>query len=89
MLNTDGAAKGNPGAAGAGGLIRGHHGELFEMFAMNCGVCTCTKAELLAVQRGMSLAWNSGHRRVQVMVDSEVVVRLLTEVCPATSLIFI
>lgn len=46
-LNTDGASKGNPGRAGAGGVIRGHRGELFEVFALNCGVCSCTRAELL------------------------------------------
>ena len=84
-LNTDGAAKGNPGIAGAGGLIRGHRGELFEMFASNCGVCSCTKAELLAVLRGLAIAWNGGHRRVQLTVDSEVVVRLLLEAFPANS----
>ena len=67
-LNTD----------GAGGIIHGHRGELFETFAVNCGVCSCTRAELLAVLRGLSVAWNGGHRKVQVEVDSEVVVSLLT-----------
>lgn len=76
-LNTDGAAKGNPGPAGAGGLIRGHRGELFEAFVVNCGVCSCTRAELIAVLRGLSMAWNGGHRKVHVEVDSEVVVHLL------------
>lgn len=38
-LNTDGASKGNPCKAGAGGLIRGHRGEVFEVFLINCGVC--------------------------------------------------
>lgn len=57
-MNTDGAAKGNPGEAGAGGIIRGPRGELFEMFAANCGVYSSTKAELLAVMRGLATAWN-------------------------------
>lgn len=63
-LNTDGAAKGNPGRAGAGGITRGYRGELHEAFAMNCGICSCTKAELLAVMRGLLVAWNGGHRKV-------------------------
>ena len=84
-LNTDGAAKGNPGAAGGGGLIRGHRGELFEMFAMNCGQCSCTRAELLAVMRGLVVAWDGGHRKVHVELDSEVVVRMLTDEPPGHS----
>ena len=84
-LNTDGAAKGNPGPAGAGGLIRGYRGEVFEVFSINCGVCSCTRAELLAVLRGLSVAWNGGHRKLHVEVDSEVVVRLLTGDPPSSS----
>lgn len=84
-LNTDGAAKGNPGAAGAGGIIRGHSGELFEMFAANCGYCSSTRAELLAVVRGLVVAWNGGHRRIQLTVDSEVVVRALVDEVSPTS----
>ncbi|KAL8151271.1 hypothetical protein V2J09_021079 [Rumex salicifolius] len=45
-LNTDGASKGNPGAAGAGGVIRNHSGEWVIGFAANLGVCTAPKAEL-------------------------------------------
>lgn len=76
-LNTDGAAKGNPGEAGAGGIIRGPRGELFEMFAANCGVYSSTKAELLAVMRGLATAWNGGHRSVRLTIDSLVVAQLL------------
>lgn len=78
-LNMDGASKGNPGAAGAGGIIRGHRGELFEMYAVNCGICSCTKEKLLAVLRGLAIAWNAGHIRVQLTVDSEVVAHTLIE----------
>ena len=84
-LNTDGASKGNPGKAGAGGVIRGHRGEVFEMFAMNCGECSCTRAELLAVMRGLIVAWNGGHKTVIVSVDSEVVVHLLEGDPPTNS----
>lgn len=47
------------------------------MFALNCGVCTCTWAELLAVQRGLIIAWNKKYKKVVVAVDSEVVVKFL------------
>lgn len=56
-LNIDGAAKGNPGEAGAGGLIRGHRGEVHKVFALNCGICTSTKAELMAVLKGLLVTW--------------------------------
>lgn len=49
QLNTDGASKGNPSRVRAGGLIRGHMGELYEVFATVCGSCSCTKAELMGV----------------------------------------
>lgn len=77
-LNTDGATKGNPGQAGCGGIIRGHRGELFEMFAARCGVCSSVQAKLLGVLCGLAIAWNTGNKRVQLNVDSEVVVQLLT-----------
>lgn len=81
-LNTDGAAKGNPGRARAGGLIHGHRGEVHEVFALNCGGCSCTRAELYGVMKGLLIAWDGGHRKVQFSVDSEVVVRMLVEETP-------
>ena len=73
-LNTNGAAKGNPGAAGDGGIIPGHRGEVYEVFTINCSSCTCTKAELMAVMKGLLVVWNEGnHRKVMVEVDSKVV----------------
>lgn len=49
LLNTNGAAKGNPGPTGGGGIIRGSQGELVEAFMEKYGVCTSTWAELKAV----------------------------------------
>ncbi|XP_056697578.1 uncharacterized protein [Spinacia oleracea] len=78
-LNTDGASKGNPGRAGCGGVIRGNGGEIFDVYASNCGTCSSTKAELLGVVRGLAIAWNAGFKKVVLSVDSEVVVKLLME----------
>jgi len=36
-LNTDGTARGNPGQAGAGGVIRGDRGEWIAGFSENLG----------------------------------------------------
>lgn len=76
-LNTDGASKGNPGQAGAGGIVRGRGGRPLSMFAENCGIASCTKAEFLAVLKELALVWNLGHRRVVLKVDSLVVARAL------------
>ena len=84
-LNTDGASKGNPGPAGGGGLIRGPRGEIYEVFALNCGSCSCTKAELMAVLRGLQIAWEGNHKHVLVLVDSEVVAKILLSDAPASS----
>lgn len=72
-LNTDGASKGYLGSAGGGGLIRGHRDKLFEVFAINCGFWSSTKAELMAFMHRLLVAWDGGHRRVRV----EVILKLL------------
>lgn len=55
------------------------------MFAANCGIASSTKAELLAVMKGLALAWNKGHKRVILEVDSMVVTRsLLGEINPSS-----
>lgn len=84
-LNTNEAAKDNPGMAGARGIIRGSRGELFQMYAINCGVCSCTRVELLGVPHGFAIAWNGGHHKVLLYVDSEDVVTLFTKPTPSTS----
>lgn len=63
-LNTSVASKRNPGRAGCGGVIRGHEGEIFDMFASNCGTCSSTRAELWGVLRGLAMAWNAGFYKV-------------------------
>ncbi|KAJ8767189.1 hypothetical protein K2173_013586 [Erythroxylum novogranatense] len=49
-LNTDGASKGNPGVAGAGGVIRDTKGRWLDGFVQNIGVATSFVAELWAIK---------------------------------------
>lgn len=70
----DGTAKGNPARAGVGGLIWGYVGALHEVFAANCISYSCAKVELLGVMRGLAIAWNGRHRKVQLTIYSETVV---------------
>jgi len=78
ILNTDGAAKGNPGRAGAGGVLRGDRGEWIFGFSEHLGHCSSMKAELRAISRGLQLAEGEGFRKVWIRTDSLVVVGMLT-----------
>lgn len=50
LLNTDDAAKGNPGPAGGGGVFRGARGEWLGGFSEKLGCCTSVKAKIKAVR---------------------------------------
>ena len=76
-LNTDGASKGNPGLAAAGGVIRDENGRWKGGFAINIGICSAPLAELWGVYYGLCIAWDNGIRRLEVEVDSESVVGFL------------
>lgn len=60
LLNTDGAAKGNPGPAGGGGVFRDTRGNWICGFAEGMGRCTSVRAELKAILRGLQVARDQG-----------------------------
>ncbi|KAL9293337.1 putative ribonuclease H domain, reverse transcriptase zinc-binding domain-containing protein [Arabidopsis thaliana] len=76
-LNTDGASRGNPGLATAGGVVRGSDGNWRVGFTLNIGICSAPMAELWGVYYGLAIAWERGFRRVELRVDSELVVGFL------------
>ena len=80
-LNIDGAVKGNPGPAGGGGLLRDHRGNWINGFSANLGWCSYVKAELLALLKGLQLAWNMGVSHLEVEIDSHVALKLTQEPC--------
>ncbi|VYS68370.1 unnamed protein product [Arabidopsis thaliana] len=77
-LNTDGASRGNPGLATVGGVVRDGQGRWCGGFALNIGVCSASLAELWGVYYGLNIAWERRFRRVELEVDSELVVVFLT-----------
>ncbi|CAA7057593.1 unnamed protein product [Microthlaspi erraticum] len=77
-LNTDGASHGNPGAATAGGVLRNGDGQWCGGFALNIGRCTAPWAELWGVYYGLCIAWEKQVRRLEVEIDSSMVVGFLT-----------
>lgn len=71
MLNTDGVAKGTPGIAGWGGVIRDWRGQFICAFTAIFGICTTYRAELMAVSIGLDMAHDLGIQKLEVQIDNE------------------
>ncbi|KAL0292646.1 UNVERIFIED_CONTAM: putative ribonuclease H protein [Sesamum calycinum] len=76
-LNTDGSSLGNPGLAGAAGIIRDSAGHVHLAYQFALGTGTSVLAELTAVWRGMELALTHGLAPLVVEVDATTVISLL------------
>ena len=77
-LNTDGAAVGNPGRAGCGGLIRNEHGEWLGGFSRSIGCDDSFMAELWGLRDGLTLCIDLHLTVVDVQLDAKAVVQLLS-----------
>ena len=73
MLNMDGSSLGNPGRAGAKGLLRDSSGKWISGFSLNLGITSNNVAELGAIRYGLQLASNMGFKFIHVQIDSMVV----------------
>lgn len=76
-LFTDGAARGNPGPAGAGVMLRDPAGAEVATLAEYLGSLTNNEAEYKALLLGLELARRHGARELVVHMDSELIVRQL------------
>jgi ribonuclease HI len=76
-IHTDGAARGNPGPAGAGACIRDEHGTVVSEDCRYLGEATNNVAEYEALLLGMERAKELGARRIEMCADSQLVVRQL------------
>ncbi|KAG7533081.1 Reverse transcriptase zinc-binding domain [Arabidopsis thaliana x Arabidopsis arenosa] len=77
-LNINGASHGNPGLASAGGVLQDSEGNWCGGFAVNLGICSAPLAELWGVYYGLFIAWDHRATRVELEVDSQLVVGFLT-----------
>jgi ribonuclease HI len=77
-LQTDGAAKGNPGPAGAGAVIFEPDEEAIGEYSWYLGPLTNNAAEYSALILGLTVAGALGVRRLLAQVDSELVARQTT-----------
>ena len=76
LIHTDGAARGNPGPAGAGAILRdATTGETVAEIAEYLGVRTNNYAEWTAVELALTEARRLGASRVDLRTDSQLVAR--------------
>jgi ribonuclease HI len=76
-LYTDGGARGNPGPAGAGGVIKNEKGEIIKEFSRFLGVATNNQAEYQALISGLEKAAELSAKEINCYLDSELVVKQL------------
>jgi ribonuclease HI len=74
-VNVDGGARGNPGPAAIGVVVRDEDGTVVEAVGETIGKQTNNVAEYRALLRGLELAAANGATEVELVGDSELVVR--------------
>jgi len=74
-VNVDGGARGNPGPAAIGVVLRDAGGEVLEEHGETIGRATNNVAEYRALLRGIELAAEHGASEVELIGDSELIVR--------------
>jgi ribonuclease HI len=77
VLWTDGAARGNPGPAGIGAILKSQTGEVLYTGSEYLGHTTNNVAEYKAVLLGLAGALAQGIERIEVRADSELLIRQL------------
>ena len=89
-LNIDGASKSNPGLSEGWGIFHDQYDNWIKAFTCNFGWCTSVKAKILAILKGLRIAWDTGYRKVEVNMDSQIAVRKTQQPCqPNQPLYFI
>jgi len=77
ILWTDGAARGNPGPAGSGAILKTPAGQVLFAESRYLGHTTNNVAEYQALLMGLERALGVGVRRVEVRADSELLIKQL------------
>jgi ribonuclease HI len=75
VVNVDGGARGNPGPAAIAAVLSRPDGEVLERHGERIGHATNNVAEYRALMLGLERARSRGAREVELVCDSELVVR--------------
>ena len=73
----DGASKGNPGTAGAGGAIYDKNGTRRDSFSWGLGQKTNNQAEIQGLLKACQIARDRGYKDFQAFGDSEILIKNL------------
>ncbi len=74
-INTDGGARGNPGPAGCGVVVKNDQGLIIENISHYLGEATNNVAEYTALILALEAAEKLGAQELHINMDSELVVR--------------
>ena len=77
IVNCDGAARGNPGPAGIGAVVRDERGRVLRKVAEGIGVATNNVAEYRAALAGLQAARELGAKSVLLRSDSRLLIEQL------------
>ena len=77
VINADGASRGNPGPAAIGATIKDESGRLLATVSESIGRTTNNQAEYRALIAALEKAIGLGARKVNIRLDSELVIRQL------------
>lgn len=75
VINTDGGARGNPGPAGIGVIIKTTDGEMLYEYGEFIGETTNNVAEYKALIKALQEAKHLGGSEVKIQMDSELIVK--------------
>ncbi|KAK2425147.1 hypothetical protein QL285_035429 [Trifolium repens] len=79
ILNVDGSSIGNPGVSGYGELLRTADGAWVHGFFGNLGFTNILLAELMAIYKGLLLAWEMNIKDLWCYSDSKIAIKLVME----------
>ncbi|MFH1381550.1 MAG: ribonuclease HI family protein [Chloroflexota bacterium] len=74
IINTDGAAEPNPGAASIGAVIKDEHSRVLATISQSIGHTTNNQAEYRAIIAALQKALELGARQVELRSDSQLIV---------------
>ncbi|XP_019414613.1 PREDICTED: uncharacterized protein LOC109326381 [Lupinus angustifolius] len=77
-INVDGSCSLRDQSIRGGGVIRNEDGIWLSGFSINFGTGSSILAELLAIECGLTLAWNLGHRKVILKSDCLEAIHIIT-----------
>lgn len=77
IVNTDGGSRGNPGSGACAAVLKDYNGSVLEAKGKFLGCCTNNEAEYNGLILGLSLALEKGADSVEILMDSELVVKQL------------